>query len=233
MWSGGPASYLEALSLVGLTPVQLPTLAEPVPFAPVLDVVSGVLCTGARSNVHPTHYGHQESEAAEPFDHERDAISLPLIRAAVERGIPLLCICRGVQEMNVAFGGTLHHTVHAVPGLDDHSAVPQDDLDAWFALRHTVEVLPGGLLEPVLGREVKVNSAHFQGIADLAPRARVEAQAPDGMVEAISISGASAFALGVQWHPEHFIATDGPSRAVFDAFAGAVRAHAAGHRVAA
>ncbi|MEM8664367.1 MAG: gamma-glutamyl-gamma-aminobutyrate hydrolase family protein, partial [Pseudomonadota bacterium] len=129
-WSGGPASYLEALAGVGLLPVQLPTIAAPLDPAPLLDAASGVLITGARSNVHPSHYGEPESEAAAPFDHDRDRTTLPLIREAVARGLPLFCICRGIQELNVAFGGSLYHSVHALPDRDDHRSTPQEDIDA-------------------------------------------------------------------------------------------------------
>lgn len=231
VWSGGPESYLNALAVVGLLPVQFPTISEVIDPAPLLDVCAGVLITGARANVHPSLYGAQESEAAKPFDPDRDRTTLPLIRQAVARGIPLFCICRGIQEMNVAFGGSLHHSVHALPGRDDHRSPQQEDVDAWFGLRHDIEIRDGGLLRPILGERVRVNSVHHQGIDRLAERARVEAVAPDGTIEAISIAGASAFALGVQWHPEHFVKDDGPSRGVFEAFAKAVADHAA-HRLA-
>lgn len=227
MWSGSPASYLRALAREGLLPVQLPTVPEPLDPAPLLDAASGVLITGARSNVHPALYGAEESETAAPFDPLRDRTSLPLIRAAVERGLPLLAICRGIQELNVAFGGTLHPAVHDVDGRVDHRSTPQDDVDAWFGLRHEIDVAPGGLLAPVLGRRVIVNSVHRQGIDRLADGLRVEATADDGTIEAVSLPSASAFALGVQWHPEHFAGVDEPSTAIFRAFADAVRSRAA------
>jgi len=230
VWSGGPASYLNALAVVGMLPVQIPTIAEPIDPAPLLDLCAGVLITGARANVHPSLYGAAEIEEAGPFDPDRDRTTLPLIREAVARGIPLFAICRGIQEMNVAFGGTLHHAVHDLPGRDDHRSEQQPDVDAWFGLRHEIEIREGGLLRPLLGETVRVNSVHRQGIDRPAPRARIEAVAGDGTIEAISIEGASAFALGVQWHPEHFVKTDGPSRAVFQAFADAASAHAAQQR---
>ena len=226
-WSGGPASYLEAVAHVGLLPVQLPTIAEPLDPSPLLDVVSGVVVTGARSNVHPSHYGGDAGDAAAPFDPDRDRTTLPLIRAAIERGLPLLAICRGIQELNVALGGTLYHAVHSLPGRDDHRSTPQDDIDAWFGLKHQVSATPGGLVEEILGSTVTVNSCHHQGIDTPAPRARVEALAPDGTIEAISVIDAPAFALGVQWHPEHFVRSDGPSGQLFEAFAEAVRSRAA------
>lgn len=230
-WSGTPAAYLEAAAHVGLLPVQLPTLAEPLDPTALLEVASGILVTGARSNVHPERYGLPEVEDAAPFDPHRDATSLSLIRAAVARGIPLLAICRGLQEVNVAFGGTLHHSVHDLPGRHDHRATPQEDLDAWFAIKHDVSVEPGGLLERIVGAgPIAVNSAHRQAIDILSPDARVEARAHDGTIEAISLKSARGFALAVQWHPEHFVRTDPPSTAIFEAFAGAARAHASGER---
>lgn len=226
-FSGGPASYMNALALAGLLPVQLPTIAEPIDPSALLDVASGVLVTGARSNVHPAQYGVEETEEAAPFDHLRDRTTLPLIRAAIDRGIPLFCICRGIQEMNVALGGTLFIAVHDVPGRDDHRSTPQADTDVWFGLKHNVKVDEGGLLADILGAgPVHVNSVHRQAIDKVAPGLRVEAHAYDGTVEAISVPTVP-FALGVQWHPEHFVRTDGPSRAVFDAFADAARAYAA------
>ncbi len=233
MWSATPASYLRALAREGLLPLQLPTLPEPLDPAPLLDAASGVLITGARSNVHPSHYGEPESEAAAPFDPLRDRTTLPLIRAALERGLPLLAICRGIQELNVAFGGTLHPALHEAEGRMDHRSLPQDDVDAWFGLRHEIAIAPGGLLAPILGRRITVNSVHRQGIERLADGLRVEATADDGTIEAVSVPAASAFALGVQWHPEHFAGTDEPSTAIFRAFADAVRARAAGIRRAA
>lgn len=230
-WSGTPAAYLEAAAHVGLLPVQLPTVSEPLDPSALLDVAAGVLVTGSRSNVHPAHYGAEETEEAAPFDPHRDATSLDLITTAVARGIPLLAICRGLQEVNVAFGGTLHPAVHDLPGRHDHRATPQEDVDAWFALAHDVTVTPGGLLEAIVGPgDISVNSAHRQGIETLAPEARIEARAHDGTVEAISLKNARGFALAVQWHPEHFVRTDPPSLAIFDAFAAAARAYQAGER---
>ena len=230
-WSGSPASYLEAAVSAGLLPVQLPTIADPVDPTPLVDVAAGLLVTGARANVHPSHYGAPEIEEAGPFDRHRDGTTLPLIRMAIDRGMPVLAICRGLQELNVAYGGTLDHAVHERPGRQDHRSPQQDDVDAWFAIRHPVAVTPGGLLEGIVGAgEIAVNSVHRQGIDRLAEAARIEARAPDGTIEAISIPEARGFVLGVQWHPEHFARTDPPSKAIFAAFAAACRSYAAGER---
>lgn len=224
-WSAGPASYLEAVAVSGCLPVQLPVIAEPLDPAPLLDVCAGVLVTGARSNVHPSAYGGGDEAAAGPFDRLRDRVTLPLIREAIARGVPLLCVCRGIQELNVALGGTLHVAVHEVPGRADHRSAPQADLDAWFGLRHEIAPVPGGILAQIVGEApVRVNSVHRQAIDRLGEGLQVEAVAEDGTVEAVSVPAARAFALGVQWHPEHFVRTDGPSRALFEAFAAAARA---------
>lgn len=230
-WSATPATYLEALALCGLLPVQLPTIAEPVAPDALIDLASGVLLTGARSNVDPELYGGRRSEEAGPFDAQRDRMTMRLARQAIARGLPLFAICRGVQELNVAFGGTLHTAVHALPGRDDHRGAESTDMDVRFAIRHEIDCTPGGQLEAILGADsVRVNSVHRQGIDRLGDGLTVEARARDGTIEAVRVEGADAFALGVQWHPEHFVRTDPPSRALFDAFAAAVRATAARQR---
>lgn len=228
VWSGTPASYLTAVAVSGAVPVQLPTVDEAFDVAPLLDMVSGVLFTGSRSNVHPPLYGAEASAIAEPYDQVRDRTTLPLIRETLSRGLPLLAICRGLQELNVTLGGTLHTAVHALPGRNDHRSPAGPDVDVRFALAHDVTVTPGGRLAAIVGEgPVKVNSLHHQGIDRLAPGLTVEARAGDGTVEAISVDRASAFALGVQWHPEHWVRTDAPSRAIFKAFVDACRARTA------
>jgi putative glutamine amidotransferase len=232
-WSATPAPYLDALALSGTLPVQLPTIRERLDPSALVAAASGVLVTGARSNVHPCEYGGGDEEAAKPFDRARDRTTLPLIREAVARGIPLLCICRGIQELNVAFGGTLHAAVHELPGRDDHHGPSDVHMDERFAPRQDVVVEPGGMLAGILGSgRVRVNSIHRQAIDRVADGLTVEARADDGTVEAVTVDGARTFALGVQWHPEYFVRTDAPSRALFDAFADAARGHA-GRRMAA
>lgn len=232
-WSATPAQYLEAVALTGCLPVQLPTLSEPADAAPLLSVASGVLVTGSRSNVHPDEYGGGDEEASKPFDRARDRTTIPLVRAALRNGIPLLCICRGFQELNVALGGTLHAAIHEIPGRNDHRGL-SDVPDERFALAHDVTLAPGGDLARILGSgPVRVNSVHRQGIDRLADGLTVEARAEDGTIEAVRVAGARAFALGVQWHPEYLVRSDGPSRAILDAFAEAARAHASTSRRAA
>ncbi|RAI03642.1 gamma-glutamyl-gamma-aminobutyrate hydrolase [Acuticoccus sediminis] len=224
-WSGTPSTYVTAVAVSGCMPVQLPVIAQTLDPAPLLDVASGVLVTGSRSNVHPPLYGAEATEEAGPYDEARDRTTLPLIRETLRRGLPLLCICRGVQELNVALGGSLHAELHEVEGRNDHRSPPQPDLDARFALRHDVTVARGGCLAAILGDgPVFVNSVHRQGIDRIADGLTVEALAEDGTVEAVSVTGARAFALGVQWHPEHWVRTDPASKAIFEAFADACRA---------
>lgn len=226
VWSASPVNYLEAVAGVAQAlPLQLPSLDRPVDVAAALAVADGVLVTGARSNVHPSRYGAEESELAAPFDPARDATSLALIASALAAGIPLFAICRGCQELNVVRGGTLFVAVHEEAGRFDHRSHEREDMDVKFRLAHTVRLTPGGRLAAILGREeIEVNSVHWQGIDRLGAGLAVEAVAPDGQIEAVSVEGAS-FAIGVQWHPEYRAATDPPSRALFEAFGRAALEH--------
>ncbi|WP_082727879.1 gamma-glutamyl-gamma-aminobutyrate hydrolase family protein [Burkholderia mayonis] len=191
----------------------------------VLAAVDGLLFTGSYSNVEPHRYGGQPSAPGTLHDPARDATTLPLVRAAIDAGVPVLAICRGFQEMNVVFGGTLHQHVHAVEGFDDHRENKRDALDAQYAPAHAIRLAPGGLLQRLLGgaADTRVNSLHSQGIAQLGAGLAIEAVAPDGLVEAAGVPGARAFALGVQWHPEWKHADDPLSTAIFRAFGDACR----------
>jgi len=192
----------------------------------VLDAVDGLLFTGSYSNVEPHHYGGEPSAPGTAHDAARDATTLPLMRAAIAAGVPVLAICRGFQELNVACGGTLHQRVHDVPGLDDHREDDDAPLDVQYGPSHAIRLTPGGLLHTLAGGrgEVRVNSLHKQGIALLGADLAVEATAPDGLIEAVSVVGAPAFALGVQWHPEWRQGHDPLSSAIFRAFGAACRA---------
>jgi putative glutamine amidotransferase len=233
-WSATPLPYLDAAAEVaGVLPLQLPSLSPAADLSAALAVADGVLLTGARSNVQPARYGAAATPVAEPHDAARDATTLDLIRLALDRGVPLLAICRGFQELNVALGGSLHPAHHERPGRMDHRGAQSGDMDEKFRLSHEVELRPGGTLAAILGAGmVEVNSVHRQAVDRLSERLVVEAEAPDGTVEAVSVAGASGFALGVQWHPEYWAGTDAPSAAIFRAFGEAVRAHRA-HRLAA
>jgi putative glutamine amidotransferase len=229
-WHAAPHSYLDAtISRAGAMPLILPAFGDRLDLGAVLDRVDGVLCTGSRSNVYPALYGVTPSPEMEPYDHQRDATTLPLIRLAVERGVPLLCICRGLQELNVALGGSLMSEVQEKEGRMDHRAPETDLQEARFAIRHPVHVAAGGCLGRILGGDtVDVNSLHRQAIGHIAPSLQIEAVASDGVIEAVSVKDAKGFTLGVQWHPEYWVATDGPSAQIFDAFGAAAHEYAAG-----
>lgn len=216
--------YVDAVRLAGALPLIAP------PFAPdeldaLLDAVDGVLFTGSPSNVHPSHFGEAVEHEELLHDPERDAWTLPLIRKVLARGMPMFAICRGTQETNVALGGSLHQRVQEQPGLADHRA-PEGSAEVQYAQAHPVDVVPGGLLEKIVGRaRIDVNSVHQQGVKRLAPGLRVEATAPDGLVEAFSKPDAPGFNLCVQWHPEWKAAANPVSVQLFHAFGEAVRTY--------
>lgn len=224
-WHATPHQYLAAaVEGSAVVPLLVPSFEHGIDVASVLDRVDGVLVTGSRSNVHPAHYGENETEDHGPFDRARDTVSLALIRGALERGLPLLAICRGIQELNVALGGTLANEIQELEGRMDHRKPVSDDPDVGFAIRHPVEVKEGSCLAGILGAgPVQVNSLHRQAIAKLAPRLTVEAVADDGTVEAVSVIDAKGFAIGVQWHPEYWFRSDAASAAIFRSFGDAVR----------
>lgn len=228
-WHAAPQQYLEAaVSAAGVLPMLVPSFGDRLDLDTLLERVDGVVVTGSKSNVHPSLYGAEATEANGPYDPARDATTLPLIRRAIERGVPLLAICRGIQELNVALGGTLATEIQDLPGRIDHRAPVSDVQDERFAIRQNVTIKPGSCLADVFGAgEVKVNSVHRQAIDRLGARLQVEATAEDGTVEAVSVIGARGFAVGVQWHPEYWASTDDASRRVFRAFGDAARAHAA------
>jgi putative glutamine amidotransferase len=230
VWHAAPQQYLEAAQLgSGVIPVIVPAFGAELDCDALLSQVHGLLVTGSRSNVHPANYGGEATAAHEPFDPARDSTTLPLIRAALQAGVPVLAICRGIQELNVALGGTLATEIQEQPGRMDHRAPVSDVQAERFAIRHPVHVKEGSCLAGVLGAgPVQVNSVHRQAIDRLANGLAVEAVADDGTVEAVSVIGAKAFAVGVQWHPEYWVRSDTISAKIFRAFGDAVRAHAGG-----
>ncbi len=217
---------IEAIAQVtGAVPMVIPSLPDCVDIDEVMDVCDGFLFTGGRPNVHPEEYGHEPTEAHGDFDRDRDRITLPLIRACVEIGQPVLGLCRGFQEFNVAFGGTLHPEIRDIPGRINHRMPPDGTLEEKFAHRHMVHFSPGSSFTRIFGAdEVLVNSLHGQGIEEPGKRIMVEGLAPDGTAEAISIENAPGFALAVQWHPEYNAANDPVSKPLFEAFGAALRA---------
>jgi putative glutamine amidotransferase len=212
-------------------PVMIPSLTDALELDALLDHLDGVVVTGAVSNVHPPHYGEQPSPAHEPYDHARDAITLKLIEKTIRRGMPLFCICRGFQELNVVLGGTLETELQESEGRLDHRAPRHDDVDVRYAPAHVINIRPGGVLEQILGkRETMVNSIHRQGIKRLAKGLAVEATAPDGIIEAVSVREARSFAIGTQWHPEFKALNNPDSVKLFAAFGDAVRSYAKSRR---
>lgn len=227
-WHAAPQQYLEAaVAGAGVFPVLVPSFGERLDLEQLLASVDGVMVTGSKSNVHPKLYGEEATEANGPYDPARDATTLPLIRMAIDRGVPLLAICRGIQEMNVALGGTLATEIQEREGSLDHRAPVSDNQDERFAIRQAVSIKPGSCLADVFGAgEIMVNSVHRQGIDRLGSRLQVEATAEDGTVEAVSVKDSPAFAVGVQWHPEYWVHSDSASARIFRAFGDAVRQHA-------
>jgi putative glutamine amidotransferase len=215
----------------GALPMMFAGAPEITDVATLLDTVDGILLTGARANVHPRRFGLDHDPKHEPYDERRDDIALNLAEVCVERGIPLFGICRGMQEMNVAFGGTLHPEIREIPGRNNHRMPRLDngeihpDHEVIFGDRHEVTLTPGGTFARLLGREcIRVNSLHGQGIQDCGERIVVEGIADDGTIEAIRIADAPGFALGVQWHAEYDPQRNPINRALFQAFGEAVAA---------
>jgi putative glutamine amidotransferase len=205
-------------------PVLLPALGEKADIETLLNRLDGILLTGSRSMVAPVHYGGPPLPHDMAEDCARDATTLPLIRAAIARGLPVLAICRGLQELNVALGGTLHQCLKSLPGRMDHSAPQTEDLAAKFAKAHPVTLRPGGVLHRLAAAPTAlVNSLHHQGIDRLAPGLTVEAHAPDGTIESVYWAAGRGFTLGVQWHPEADCGTDAFSRRIFEHFGDAIR----------
>ncbi len=207
-------------------PVGLPLLADDFDVLDILGRLDGLFLTGSPSNVEPQHYFGDPSEPGTWHDPERDTAALALIPAAIRLGLPLFAVCRGFQEINVAFGGSLYQKVHEVPGYHLHKENPDDPLEVQYGLSHNVEFVPGGLLRKITGLEgTAVNSLHSQGLDRLGEGLRVEARADDGLVEAFMVEDAPGFTLAVQWHPEWQVRGNPASLAIFEAFGDACRSY--------
>ena len=204
----------------GCAPLIIPALGDATDIEALLAVADGFMLTGSPSNVHAGLYGEELLDASLPLDPARDATTLPLIRAVIQRGIPLLAICRGFQEVNVALGGTLHQAVHDVAGMNDHREQKSHTLEQQYAPSHRVLLEPDGRMARILNgvSGIMVNSLHGQGINRLAPALAVEARADDGLVEAYRVADAIGFTLAVQWHPEWRFADNPDSVKLFSAF---------------
>jgi putative glutamine amidotransferase len=224
-------SNIEAVAdLTGAIPLVVPAIPRVGAVSDLIEACDGFVFTGGRPNVHPSHYGHEPTDKHGQFDPDRDAVTLPLIRECIARGVPVFGICRGFQEFNVAFGGTLHPEIREIPGRMNHRMPPDGTLEEKFELRHVVRLSEDGQFHHLLGtREVLVNSLHGQGILDKGGRIVIEGYAPDETPEAIVVDEAPGFAMAVQWHPEWNAANDPVSRPLFQAFGTAVSGRARQH----
>lgn len=217
--------YLTAiLDAAGGLPVIVPAIGRELAMDDLLGTVDGLLFMGSPSNVEPHRYRGEPSAEGTLHDPHRDDTTLPLIPKAVAAGVPVLGICRGCQEMNVAYGGTLWQQLNAVPGHLNHREDTSQPLEVQYAQAHEVELASGGLLERLAGaRRIQVNSLHGQGVRELGAGLAVEARAPDGIIEAFRVQHARRFALAVQWHPEWQVMKNPFSRALFAEFGAACR----------
>jgi putative glutamine amidotransferase len=218
--------------VAGALPLMFAATPEITDVAALLDAVDGILLTGGRANVHPSYFGVEPTPKYEPYDQERDELALAVSRACVERGVPLFGVCRGLQEMNVAFGGSLHPEIRELPGRMNHRAPRLEngdfnpDPNIVFADRHEVRLAGNGWFAHVLGcPAIRVNSLHGQGILEPGKRVVLEGIAEDGTIEAIRIADAPALAIGVQWHAEYDPQTNPINRTLFTEFGVALTEH--------
>jgi putative glutamine amidotransferase len=227
----GETNLRAVADVAGALPMMFAGTPDITDIGALLETVDGVLLTGGRANVHPSRFGVEPHPSHEPYDEKRDDLALALVETCVTRGVPLFGICRGLQEMNVAFGGTLHPEIRDLPGRVNHR-MPRTadgeihpDLEVIFGERHDVRLTPGGTFAELLGCDtIRVNSLHGQGILDPGKRIVIEGVAEDGTIEAIRVAQAPGFALGVQWHAEYDPQRNPVNRALFRAFGEAVAA---------
>ncbi|WP_010137709.1 gamma-glutamyl-gamma-aminobutyrate hydrolase family protein [Oceanicola sp. S124] len=227
--AGGVMNCEAVSDVCGCQPALIPADPRMVSVEELLETYDGFVLTGGRPNVHPSEYGEEETAAHGAFDRARDAITLPLVRACVERGQPFLGICRGFQEVAVAMGSTLHPEIRELPGRLNHRMPPDGTLEEKFALRHKVSFTEDGVFHHIMGAsEVMTNTLHGQGVVTPGKRFVVDGRAPDGTPEAAYVDGASGYTLAVQWHPEYNAANDPVSRPLFEGLGEAARAWASG-----
>jgi putative glutamine amidotransferase len=222
--------YLAALHRSAkVLPLQIPLFGKNIEIDAILENVDGIMLTGSHSNIHPRNYGETEQEPEFKLDVERDATILQIIKPTIEQGIPLFSICRGFQELNVAFGGTLHTRLDHYGSFNEHSEDTSLPLDQRYNAAHKVKLVPGGQLNKLLEVEtIEVNSLHDQGINTLGENLIVEGKTEDGLIEAVSVDGCKNFAIGVQWHPEWHSTEDSVSTIIFSEFGKACYTYA-GH----
>lgn len=226
----GQRNLRAVAEVAGALPLMFPAMPDVTDIDALLGAVDGILLTGARANVHPTCFGVEPDPRHEPYDQDRDAVALNLVKACVDRGVPIFGICRGFQEMNVAFGGSLHPEIRDLPGRMNHrmprleNGEVHPDPEVVFADRHDVKLVADGVFARLLGCEmIRVNSLHGQGIEVPGKRIVIEGVAEDGTVEAIRIADAPSFALGVQWHAEYDPQINPINRTLFKAFGEALQ----------
>jgi putative glutamine amidotransferase len=227
----GERNLRAVAEVAGAMPLMFASCPDLTDIGTLLDTVDGIVLTGARANVHPSRFGIEPNPKHEPYDVLRDDVALALAQVCVERGVPIFGICRGLQEMNVAFGGSLHPEIREIPGRMNHrmprleNGEIHPDPTVIFADRHEVKLTPGGAFATLLGCDcIRVNSLHGQGIEEPGTRVVIEGIAEDGTIEAIRIADAPGFALGVQWHAEYDPQKNPINRALFEAFGNAVKA---------
>ena len=227
----GERNLRAVAEVAGAMPLMFASCPDLTDIGTLLDTVDGIVLTGARANVHPSRFGIEPNPKHEPYDVLRDDVALALAQVCVERGVPIFGICRGLQEMNVAFGGSLHPEIREIPGRMNHrmprleNGEIHPDPTVIFADRHEVKLTPGGTFATLLGCDcIRVNSLHGQGIEEPGTRVVIEGIAEDGTIEAIRIADAPGFALGVQWHAEYDPQKNPINRALFEAFGNAVKA---------
>ncbi|MEZ5815666.1 MAG: gamma-glutamyl-gamma-aminobutyrate hydrolase family protein [Hyphomicrobiaceae bacterium] len=233
----GEKNLRAVAEVAGALPLVFAGIPEITDVGSLLEVVDGILLTGGRANVHPTRFRMEPNAKHEPYDERRDAVALSLVEACVDKGIPIFGICRGLQEMNVAMGGTLHPEIREIPGRMNHrmprleNGEIHPDPTVVFAERHDVTLVPDGAFARLLGRDtIRVNSLHGQGVLEPGERVVIEGIAEDGTVEAIRIADAPAFALGVQWHAEYEAGSNEVNRMLFEAFGTALVGRRCGRR---
>lgn len=217
--SGGRMNSEAVCDVSCALPLIVPTDPALVNVSDLMAACDGFVFTGARANIHPEHYNEEPTEAHGAFDEARDSVTMPLIRECVARGQPILSICRGFQELNVAMGGSLHPEIRDLPGRVNHRMPPDGTIEEKFEICQNVTFTKDGMFHRLMGAEVvRTNSLHGQGIKDKGDRIVIDGWADDGTPEAIYVEGAPGFTLGVQWHPEYKAAEDPVSRPLFEAF---------------
>jgi len=233
----GERNLLAVKEVIGALPLMFAGAPDITDIDALLEAVDGILLTGARANVHPTRFGADDHPSYEPYDLRRDAMALELVQVCVERGVPLLGLCRGFQEMCVAYGSSLHPEIREIPGRMNHRMPRLDngeihpDQDVVYGDRHDVHLVAGGAFARIFGaRTIRVNSLHGQGVLGPGKRVVIEGIADDSTVEAIRIADAPGFALGVQWHAEYNAQANVVNRALFEAFGAAIKTYQSGAR---